>query len=71
MMIMIMMTMMIMICFLHPKGSHTKFALGGRGVIHFNYDDDNGYNVYDVDDDDDEYDYDNEDDDDNMFFKKM
>ena len=49
-----------MMCFLHPKGSHTQFALGGKGVIHFNYDDDNGDDGHDDDDDDD--------DDDDMFF---
>ena len=39
--------MMIMMCFLHPKGSHTQFALGGEEVIHFNYDDDNGDDGHD------------------------
>ena len=47
---MMMMTMMIITCFLHPKGSHTQFALGGEGVIH---DDDNGDAGHDDDDDDD------------------
>ena len=62
-MMMIMMTMMIMMCFLQPKGSHTQFALGGRGVIHCNYDDGNGDDGH-VDDDDD-----NDDDDEDMYKK--
>ena len=37
----------------------------GRGVIHFNYDDDNGDDGHDHDDDDDDY-YDDSDDDDDM-----
>ena len=64
MMMMNMMTMMIITCFLHPKGSHTQFALGGRELIHFNYDDDNGDGGDDDDDDDDD-----DDNDDDFFFK--
>ena len=39
-----------MMCFLHPKGYHTQFAVGGRGVMHFNYNDDNGGDGHDDDD---------------------
>ena len=59
--------MMIMMWFLHPKGYHTQFAVGGRGVIHFNYNDDNGGDGHDDDDDDHDDDDDDDDDDDNIF----
>ena len=50
-----MMTMMIMMCFLHPKGSQTQSAPGGWGKGAKNFDDDdddNGYDDYDNIDDD-------------------
>ena len=57
-----------MMCFLHPKESHTQFALEGEGVIYFSYDDDHGDDGHDGDDDDD--DDDDEDNDDNIYFFK-
>ena len=49
MMIMMMMTMMIIMCFLHPKGYQTQLA-PGEGPINYDDDDDN-----DNDDNDDDY----------------
>ena len=58
------MTMMIMMCFFHPRGLKIRSAPGGGAM---NYDDDDD-NEYDADDDDDNND---DDDDDNNVFSKL